>query len=125
MVSLASRSCQLKHQTPLDSTKKSESSARKMVTSQKSQTPLDSAKKGESSVRKIVTSQKSQLPKSISTTAKTLTGSSSRIYEKKAAVAKSAMKGRSVVNCYMYFIRLNSFLFLLLSVCGYLIFSPF
>lgn len=67
---------------------------------------LDSTKKSGSSARQMMlTSHKSQMLKSVSTTAKKLTGSRSNIHEKKAAdVLKSAVKGRFVVKPYACYV---------------------
>ena len=87
---------------------------------------LDSTKKSEKSARQIVTSHRSQIPKNVSTTAKKIHGSRSHQSEKKAAVAmKSAMKGRCVVIFFTHFIGLNFKLFNFTVIYLWmLIFSP-
>ncbi|XP_054787335.1 kinesin-like protein KIN-10C isoform X2 [Prosopis cineraria] len=75
MLSLISRSCQGIHRVTVDATKKSEIySASQMM----------------------LTSHKSKVPKSVSYTAKKLTGSRSHTCEKKTDLRKSAVKGRKL-----------------------------
>ncbi|XP_028773227.1 LOW QUALITY PROTEIN: kinesin-like protein KIN-10C [Neltuma alba] len=75
MLSLVSRSCQVIRRVTVDATKKSEScSARQMM----------------------LTSHKGKAPKSVSSTAKQITGSKSHMREKKADAMTSAIKGRKL-----------------------------
>ncbi|KAF1898908.1 hypothetical protein Lal_00019029 [Lupinus albus] len=115
MVSLASRSCQWKHKTPLESTKKNESSINKATTSQKSKinksmsTCLESTEKNESSTNKASALQKSQMNKSTptplestkrneSSTNKVATSQKSQINRSIPTPLKSTKKNESSAN---------------------------
>lgn len=84
MLRLVSRSCQVNRPVTVDATKKSETSARKV----------------------ILTSQKSKVPKDVSSRAKKLTSSRSNIHGKKADVIKSAIKGRFVVKFHAHLAKM-------------------
>ncbi|XP_019430633.1 PREDICTED: kinesin-like protein KIN-10C isoform X2 [Lupinus angustifolius] len=115
MVSLASRSCQWKHKTPLESTKKNESSINKGTTSQKSKInksmpiPFKPTEKNESSTNKVPASQKSQMNKSTPTplestkrnetsTNKAATSQKSQINKSIPTPLKSTKKNESSAN---------------------------
>ncbi|CAL0328604.1 unnamed protein product [Lupinus luteus] len=114
MVSLASRSCQWKHKTPLESTKKNESSINKATTSQKkinksTPTPFKSTEKNESSTNKASALQKRQMNKSTPTplestkrnensTNKAATSQKSQINKSIPTPLKSTKKNESSAN---------------------------